>query len=324
MEEKQISIQALVKKGKALEQVKKIFDIEDRYDSRTHLRGGDERMKHQEGTFKGIRDATIYYQCWLPEGKSKAVLLIVHGLAEHSGRYMNVVNYFVPLGYAIYGVDHVGHGKSGGTRVHVERFEDFTDTLKIYFDMVRKWQPDKPIFLVGHSMGGLIGGVYLLDHQAELTGAGFSGPSVKVPDTLSPTTIFVGKVLSALMPKFGLIRLNAEGVSRDPAVVQAYVSDPLVWHGKITARLSAELVKAMQRVTAEATKITLPILIVQGSADKLVDPKGAQMLYEKVSSVDKAIKIYDGLYHEVYNEPEHDQVLGDVKAWLEAHLGPRS
>jgi alpha-beta hydrolase superfamily lysophospholipase len=134
----------------------------------------------------------------------------------------------------------------------------------------------------------------------------------------------VGKVISALMPKFGLIGLNAEGVSRDPAVVQAYVSDPLVWHGKITARLSAELVKAMQRVTAEATKITLPILIVQGSADKLVDPKGAQMLYEKVSSVDKAIKIYDGLYHEVYNEPEHDQVLGDVKAWLEAHLGPRS
>jgi alpha-beta hydrolase superfamily lysophospholipase len=281
-------------------------------------------MKHQEGTFKGIRDATIYYQCWLPEGESKAVLLIVHGLAEHSGRYMNVVNYFVPLGYAIYGVDHVGHGKSGGTRVHVERFEDFTDTLKIYFDMVRNWQPDKPIFLVGNSMGGLIGPVYLLDHQAELTGAVLSGPSVKVPDTISPITIFVGKVISALMPKFGLIGLEAEGVSRDPAVVQAYVSDPLVWHGKITARLSAELVKAMQRVTAEATKITLPILIVQGSADKLVDPKGAQMLYDTVSSVDKAIKIYDGLYHEVYNEPEHDQVLGDVKAWLKAHLGPRS
>lgn len=150
-------------------------------------------MKHQEGTFKGIRDASIYYQCWLPEGKSKAVLLIVHGLAEHSGRYMNVVNYFVPLGYAIYGIDHVGHGKSGGTRVHVERFEDFTDTLKIYFDMVRNWQPDKPIFLVGHSMGGLIGPVYLLDHQAELTGAVLSGPSVKVPDTISPITIFCGQ-----------------------------------------------------------------------------------------------------------------------------------
>lgn len=281
-------------------------------------------MKHQEGTFKGIRDASIYYQCWLPEGESRAVLLIVHGLAEHSGRYMNVVNYFVALGYAVYGVDHVGHGKSSGTRVYVERFEDYTDTLKTYFDMVRRWQADKPIFLVGHSMGGLIGAVYLLSHQAELTGAVLSGPAVKVHGSVSPAVIFVGKLISVLMPKLGLIGLEAEGVSRDPAVVQAYVNDPLVCRGKVTARLSAEFVKAMRRVAAEATKITLPILILQGSADRLVDPKGAQMLYDAVNSVDKTIKIYDGLYHEVYNEPEHGQVLGDVKAWLETHLSRRT
>ena len=281
-------------------------------------------MRHQEGTFKGIRNASIYYQCWLPEGESTAVLLIVHGLAEHSGRYMNVVNHFVPLGYAVYGVDHVGHGKSSGTRVYVERFEDYTDTLKIYFDMVRHWQPEKPVFLVGHSMGGLIGAVYLLDHQAELTGAVLSGPAVKVHDTVSPAFIFVGKLISVLMPKLGLIGLEAEGVSRDPAVVQAYVNDPLVCRGKVTARLSAELVKAIRRVAAEATKITLPILILQGTADRLVDPKGAQMLYNAVNSVDKTIKIYDGLYHEVYNEPEHGQVLGDVKAWLETHLSRRT
>ena len=280
-------------------------------------------MRHQEGTFKGVRDASIYYQCWLPEGESRAVLLIVHGLAEHSGRYMNVVNHFVPLGYAVYGVDHVGHGKSSGTRVYVERFEDYTDTLKIYFDMVRHWQPEKPVFLVGHSMGGLIGAVYLLDHQAELTGAVLSGPAVKVHDTVSPAFIFVGKLISVLMPKLGLIGLEAEGVSRDPAVVQAYVNDPLVCRGKVTARLSAELVKAIRRVAAEATKITLPILILQGTADRLVDPKGAQMLYDAVNSVDKTIKIYDGLYHEVYNEPEHGQVLGDVKAWLETHPSRR-
>jgi len=281
-------------------------------------------MRHQEGTFKGIRNASIYYQGWLPEGESTAVLLIVHGLAEHSGRYMNVVNHFVPLGYAVYGVDHVGHGKSSGTRVYVERFEDYTDTLKIYFDMVRHWQPEKPVFLVGHSMGGLIGAVYLLDHQAELTGAVLSGPAVKVHGSVSPAVIFVGKLISVLMPKLGLIGLEAEGVSRDPAVVQAYVNDPLVCRGKVTARLSAEFVKAMRRVAAEATKITLPILILQGSADRLVDPKGAQMLYNAVNSVDKTIKIYDGLYHEVYNEPEHGQVLGDVKAWLETHLSRRT
>lgn len=278
------------------------------------------RMKHQAGTFKGVRDAEIYYQCWLPEGEAKAVLLIVHGLGEHSGRYMNMVHAFVPQGYAVYGVDHVGHGKSSGARVYVERFEDFTGTLKIYFDRVRSWQPNQRIFLVGHSMGGLIGAVYLLDHQTELTGALLSGPAVKVPDTVSPVTIFVGKVLSALAPKLGLIGLKPDGVSRDPAVVQAYVNDPLVWHGKITARLSAELLKGMRRVTAEAAKITLPILILQGGSDILVDPKGAQMLYNTVGSADKTIKIYDSLYHEVYNEPEHDLVLGDVRTWLEAHL----
>jgi alpha-beta hydrolase superfamily lysophospholipase len=133
----------------------------------------------------------------------------------------------------------------------------------------------------------------------------------------------MGKILSALMPKFGLVGLDANGVSRDPAVVQEYVGDPLVYTGKTTARLAAEMLKAMQYVSDQAAKITLPIMIVQGSADKLVDPTGAQMLYDAVSSIDKEIRIYDGFYHEVFNEPEHDKVLHDVEMWLEAHLNPR-
>jgi alpha-beta hydrolase superfamily lysophospholipase len=280
-------------------------------------------MKHQEGFFKGVRDANIYFQSWLPESEAKAVLLIVHGLAEHSGRYMNVVNHFVPLGYAIYGIDHIGHGKSDGTRVYVKRFNDYTNTLKVYFDMIYRWQPDKPIFLVGHSMGGLISALYLLDHQAEMAGAVLSGAAVKVPSNITPATLLLGKMLSALIPKFGLLGLDVDGVSRDPGVVRAYVSDPLVHTGKITARLAAEMLKAMQYVSGQANKITLPIMIVQGSADKLVDPAGAQMLYDTVSSNDKEIRIYEGFYHEVFNEPEHDKVLRDVERWLEAHLGPR-
>jgi len=280
-------------------------------------------MKHQEGFFKGVREANIYYQSWLPEGELKAVLLIIHGLAEHSGRYGNVVNHFVPLGYAVYGIDHLGHGKSEGRRVHVERFDDYTNTLKVYFDMIQRWQPGKPIFLVGHSMGGLISAVYLLDHQAELAGAVLSGAAVKIPNHVTPAMLLVNKILSALIPKFGLLPLDAVGVSRDPLVVQAYVSDPLVHRGKATARLAAEMLKAMQYVSGQAARITLPILIVQGSADRLVDPAGARMLYEAVSSADKEIKIYDGLYHEVFNEPEHDKVLRDVEIWLEAHMSPR-
>ena len=155
-----------------------------------------------------------------------AVLLIAHGLAEHSGRYMNVVNHFVPKGYAVYGLDHIGHGKSSGKRVYVERFEDFSETLKTYVDMVCHWQPEKPIFLVGHNMGGLISSVYLLTYQAGLRGTVLSGLAVKVPDKLSPVILFVSRVLSMLLPRVGLIQL----------------------------------------------------LILQGSADRLVDPPGAQML----------------------------------------------
>ena len=227
-------------------------------------------MKHHEGYFKSIRDTNIYYQYWLPEGEPKAILLVAHGIAEHSGRYMNVVNHFVPAGYAVYGVDHIGHGKSDGKRVCVERFQDFTKTFKKYFDMIRGWQPIKPIFLVGHSMGGLISAAYLLKHQDELTGAVLSGPGIKVPDNISNAVIFAGKILSVVMPKAGIIHLDAEGICRDPAVVDAYLNDPLVYTGKITARLSAEMLKTIQHVTGSAIKIRLPIMIVQGGSDKLL------------------------------------------------------
>lgn len=277
-------------------------------------------MEHRDGFFAGVRDSTTYYQCWQPETESKAVLLVVHGLAEHSGRYMNVVNHFVPLGYAVYGFDHIGHGKSEGTRVYVDRFTDYTETLKRYFDLIRLEHPDKPVFLVGHSMGGLIGALYLFEHQDELAGAVLSGPLAKMSDDISPLVVFMGKLLSVLTPKAGLTALSAESVSRDPAVVQAYINDPLVYTGKITARLAGELVAATQRITAEAAKITLPLLIVQGSEDKLVDPAGAKLLYNTVSSTDKTLNVYEGLYHEVCNEPECEQVLDEIGAWLEQRL----
>ena len=277
-------------------------------------------MKHHEGYFKSVRDTNIYYQYWLPDGEPKAILLVAHGIAEHSGRYMNVVNHFVPAGYAVYGIDHIGHGKSDGKRVCVERFQDYTKTLKKYFDMIRGWEPIKPIFLVGHSMGGLISSAYILEHQDEVTGAVLSGPGTKVPDNVSNAVIFAGKILSVVMPRAGIIQLDAEGICRDPAVVDAYVNDPLVYTGKITARLGAEMLKTIQHVTGSAIKIRLPIMIVQGGSDKLVDPSGAQLLYDAVSSEDKTIKIYDGLYHEVFNEPEHLQVLDDVQVWLDSHL----
>lgn len=277
-------------------------------------------MNHSEGSFKGVRNASIFYQAWLPEGKVKAVLLIVHGLGEHSGRYANVVNHFVPLGYAVYGLDHIGHGKSEGGREVVERFEDFTDNLTIYFNMVKVWQPGKPIFIYGHSLGGLIACNYLIDHQADFKGAIISAALVRVPANISPLTVTMGKLFSAIAPKVGLVPLDATGVSRDPEVAKAYMQDPLVFHGKTPARLAAEMLKAMQRLTAEADKITLPFIAFRGSADRMVNPGDTQLLYDKAGSSDKTIKIYEGLYHEVHNEPERETMFNDLETWLKAHV----
>jgi len=277
-------------------------------------------MNHVEGNFKGVRNANIYHQAWLPGGNVNAVLLIIHGLGEHCGRYMNVVNHFVPLGYAVYGLDHMGHGKSEGMREVVERFTDYTDTLAAYHEMVRGWQTGKPMFLLGHSMGGLIVSYYLLDHQADFRGAVISAPLIKASGNISKTTILMGKLLSALAPNIGLLPVDPNGISRDPEVVKAYIDDPLVFHGKTPARLGAELLKAMLHVTAEADKITLPFIVLQGSEDKLVDPGGAQTLYDKASSKDKTIRIYEGLYHEVFNEPERGRALEDVETWLAARV----
>ena len=277
-------------------------------------------MKHKEGTFKGFEGDDIYYQWWLPDEAPRAVILIVHGLAEHSGRYANVVDHFVPRGYALFGFDLPGHGKSFGRRVHIRRFSDYVQAVDRCFDMIDESFPDIPIFLVGHSMGGLIAATYLLDCRDRPAGAVLSAPSIKAHDSVSPVTVAVGKLLSSLIPTAGILQLEAEGVSRDVKVVTDYKNDPLVYRGKITARLAAELLAAMQRVSAEAARITLPLLLLQGSADRLVSPEGARLLYEKVSSSDKKILIYEGLYHEVFNEPEHSQVLRDVDDWCELHL----
>jgi acylglycerol lipase len=272
-----------------------------------------------EGKLAGPRGSKIFYQAWLPPGEPKAVLLVVHGLGEHSGRYGNVVNYFVPHGYAVYALDHYGHGQSDGQREYVERFSDYTQPLKSFFDKVAGWQTGRRIFLVGHSLGGLISADYLLQNQAGLAGAVLSGPAVK-PPKLSPALLAMGRVMSRLAPKMGVLGLEAGAVSRDPEVVRAYVNDPLVFTGKTTARLGAETIDAMQRVQAGAAAITLPLLILQGGSDKLVDPAGANELYQAAGSIDKTLKVYPGLYHEIYNEPEREQVLRDVETWLEAHL----
>jgi alpha-beta hydrolase superfamily lysophospholipase len=277
-------------------------------------------MDHQDGFFQGVRDARIYYQAWLPEGRPVAVLPVVHGFAEHSGRYGNLVEHLVPLGYALYALDHLGHGRSEGERVYVERFSDYVDTLVTFVDMVRAWQPGVPMVMFGHSMGGLIAANYLLDHAAGLAGAVLSGALIQLPGDVTPLTLFLAKALSALAPKTRIQGIEAQYVSRDPEVVRAYVDDPLVFSGKSPARTAVEIMNAQQRAMDGAPTITLPVLMVHGSDDRLAPLPGARAFYEALGSADKTLKVYDALFHEVCNEPECGMVLSDIAAWLKAHL----
>jgi len=277
-------------------------------------------MKHREGTFLGVRNTKIFFQTWLPEDDTSGVVLIAHGLGEHCGRYLNVVNHLVPLGYTVYGFDHIGHGKSEGAREFVKTFEDYTETLNIYLQKVKTEHPDKPVFLIGHSMGGLISCYYLLDRADDFQGAVISGPAITVPDNITQGTIVTAKLFSKLIPKLGMLQLDANDISKDPEVVQVYLDDPLVFNGKTPVRLMAEMLKAMIRVNQEMEKISLPLLLFHGGEDRLAPPIGSKNLFQRAGSVDKTLKVYEGLYHEVFNEPEREQVLSDLAGWLDAHL----
>ena len=277
-------------------------------------------MEHREDRFKGCKNLNLYYQYWLLSGDPKAILLIVNGLAEHSGRYANLANYFVAKGYAVYSYDHRGHGKSEGLRCYVERFSDYLDDLKTFVDMVRHEHGHAKIFVIGHSMGGTIALAYAVHRQHELAGLLLSGASLKTGPTVSPALIAIVGILSLLLPKIGTTILDASAISQDKAVVDAYVNDPLVYRGKIRARLGAELIKTMQGLPSKMPEVNLPILVMHGAADRLSNPKGSQMLFERVGSKDKTLKLYEGFYHEIFNEPKREQVFKDMETWLATHI----
>lgn len=277
--------------------------------------------KHETFNFTGLESFNIFCQSWHPEGALRAALLIVHGYAEHSGRYRHVAEHFAALGYAVYALDHRGHGQSDGVRADVIRFEDYLTDLKTFLDMVKEREPGRRVFLIGHSMGGAIVTLFAARHGADFDGLITSGAGVKVEGGVSPLLISLSKIVAALAPRLPTVPLDAEAVSRDPEVVARYRSDPLNYLGKVRARMGVQLLRAAELIAPELHNITLPALILHGTADRLADPTGSQMIYDDITSTDKTIEFYDGLYHEIFNEPEQEQVFADIAAWLEARVG---
>jgi len=273
-------------------------------------------MEHTEGRFQGLASTGLYYQCWLPQGEPKAVLVVVHGLAEHSGRYMNLVNYLIPRDYAIYSYDQRGHGKSEGPRCYIERFSEYTEDLGAFLDLVRKNHPQTKPCLVGHSMGATIAITYAIEHQDNLAGLILSATVLKPGQSVPRALATIAGLISALIPKMGTTVLDASAISRDKSVVDAYVNDPLVYRNRIPARSGAELLKTMQKLPPYLPRITLPVLIMHGISDRLAAPEGSQTLYDRLGTSNKILRLYQGFYHEIFNEPGRGQVFKDMEEWL--------
>lgn len=277
-------------------------------------------MTHAEGSLDTADGDSLYWQCWSPAGSPGAVLLLVHGLAEHSGRYAHFADFFVRRDYAVIALDHKGHGRSGGRRCHVRGFSDFTGALQLLSDKARRDHPRVPLFLVGHSMGGLIALHFLFEHQSAFEGCILSGAAVMPTVDLSPIQRVMMRCCSRLLPGLRLMQLESSAISRDGEVVERYRNDPLVHSGKVTSRLAEQLFTAMEGLAGRLESIRLPMLILHGGSDGLTSPEGSRMVYRNISSDDKKLIVYDGLYHEVYNEPEQEAVMSDVADWIARRL----
>lgn len=253
----------------------------------------------------------------------RARLVIAHGLGEHSGRYANVVNRLLPANYSLWIPDHRGHGQSGGKKGHVMNFEQYLLDLRLMVEMARGDLPEgRKIFLLGHSMGGLIALYFALQNPELIDGVIASSPALGMAVKVPVVKNVLGKVMSFIWP--GLLlgnELDATKISRDESVVKAYQNDPLV-HDRVSARWFTEILSTMEAVNRQAARIQVPVLMQVAGDDHLVNAQSSKQFFENLAVADKTLFMYDGLYHEIYNEldDQRQKVLGDLEAWLENHL----
>ena len=277
---------------------------------------------HVEDKFKGKDGFQLYEQCWMPEDveNAKGILVIVHGLAEHSGRYAHVGKFFAEQGFVTGAFDLRAHGKSDGAETVLKSIDDCADDVEVFVARMRERVPGKPLFVLGHSMGGLIVTFYVIKKQPDVTGILLSGAAVKISDDISPFLLKLSGVLAKIAPRMKTIVLDGNAVSRDPAVVEKYNADPLNYRGGIPASTGAAINSAIQYVQENFADFKLPVRIMFGTEDRLADPQGSKKLYAEMSSTDKTMMPYEGLYHEIMNEPEQKQVMTEILAWMVERL----
>lgn len=272
----------------------------------------------ETGEFDG-KGGRIFWRAWLPDAEPRAVAVVVHGIAEHSGRYEHVGQRLAEAGFAAYALDHHGHGQSAGAKGNIDTMESTADNVAKMLSVAVGKHPDLPRFLIGHSMGGLITSYLATRAPIDVTGIVLSAPAIEIAAGNAVQRL-VAPLISKYAPNLGVIKLDSKLISRDPQVVHAYNTDPLVYTGPVVARTGTEMLNATYIVKSRLQNLTVPLLVLQGTGDGLVSPASADVLEKGVASKDLTVIRYDGLYHEVFNEPEQDKVLTDMMNWLEAHL----
>lgn len=277
-------------------------------------------MEHTEDTVESAGGLRLYYQAWRPPGQPRTVVAIIHGIGEHSGRFKNIVDYLVARGHAVYALDLRGHGRSPGQRGHLMSWSEYREDVRAFLGRISTREPGRPLFIYGHSMGGLVVLDYVLRHPEGLSGTIISGPPFESVGVATPLMVASARILSRLWPTFALdVPLEAEALCRDPAVVTHYLGDPLV-HRRCSARWAAEALDAGAWVKAHAAKLRLPLLMLHGEEDRINTAAGTRRFFESLSLPDKTLHLVPGGYHEPHSDPGYEQVLQRVEDHLLSHL----
>lgn len=274
-------------------------------------------------THDGVR---LPSRAWLPDdaGRERALLVVAHGLGEHVGRYDALATRLVREGYAVRGYDQRGHGYAPGARANIDRFERFSEDLGGFMAWARTEHPSKPLVLLGHSMGGVVATRALQLGVAQPDALILSSPAFR---DATEVPAWARRLLTGLakpFPGFPTVRISSKLLSRDPAVVAAYDQDPAVFHGPVKARMASEMVRAGAQALREGSALNLPLLIVHGKADGLVQAAGSAALMATQTRGNATLKLYDEAPHELFNDPGRERVIADVLAWLDAQVGARA
>jgi acylglycerol lipase len=272
-----------------------------------------------EASFEGVGGLKIFTRSWHPStANPRAVVVIVPGFNSHSGYYQWAAEQFADHGLAVYAVDLRGRGKSDGERFYVETFADYVSDVATFITLAQSQQSELPVFLLGHSAGGVVACLYTLDHQAEIAGLICESFAHELP--APDFALAVLKGLSHVAPHAHVIKLNNADFSRDPKVVEAMNDDPLIAHEVQPTQTIAEIVRADERLKREFGQITLPVLILHGSADKAAKPSGSQRFYDMAGSTDKTLKLYAGHYHDLLNDIDKEIVMADIQQWIDRRI----